>query len=412
MIDLDKWQEILSTIRRHKLRTGLTAFGVFWGIFMLVVLLGAGTGFRNGVEKEFDVAKNAVFVWTQRTSVPYHGLKAGRFIQLNNDDVAALLQQVPEAAVVLPRGQLGSVVAQYGAKSSSFEVKGEYPGYPAIQPFHLTKGRFLNAPDLTERRKVAVIGDRVADVLFPGLDPLGRYFQVKGIFFQIIGIFKGSGKAEQAQQDAQTIIIPLTTLQLAFNKVNQVDYFAFIPKPGIAAKVVEVKAKQLLAKRHDVAPTDDRALGSANVEEEYGRVQGLFIGIDTFSWFVGLGTILAGIIGVSNIMLIVVKERTKEIGIRKALGATPGSIVALIVQESIVLTAVAGLVGLLFGTALMAGISHLIAGQTISFFANPRVNWQVGLLAVTLLAVAGALAGLVPASIAARVQPVVALKDE
>ena len=412
MIDLDKWQEILSTIRRHKLRTGLTAFGVFWGIFMLVVLLGAGTGFRNGVEKEFDVAKNAVFVWTQRTSVPYHGLKAGRFIQLNNDDVAALLQQVPEAAVVLPRGQLGSVVAQYGAKSSLFEVKGEYPGYPAIQPFHLTKGRFLNAPDLTERRKVAVIGDRVADVLFPGLDPLGRYFQVKGIFFQVIGIFKGSGKAEQAQQDAQTIIIPLTTLQLAFNKVNQVDYFAFIPKPGIAAKMVEVKAKQLLAKRHNVAPTDDRALGSANVEEEYGRVQGLFIGIDTFSWFVGLGTILAGIIGVSNIMLIVVKERTKEIGIRKALGATPGSIVALIVQESIVLTAVAGLVGLLFGTALMAGISHLIEGQTISFFANPRVNWQVALLAVTLLAVAGALAGLVPASIAARVQPVVALKDE
>ena len=412
MLNVDSWQEILSTIRRHKLRTGLTAFGVFWGIFMLVVLLGAGMGFRNGVEKEFDVAKNAVFVWTQRTSVPYHGLKAGRFIQLNNDDVAALLQQVPEAAVVLPRGQLGSVVAQYGAKSSSFEVKGEYPGYPAIQPFHLTKGRFLNAPDLTERRKVAVIGDRVADVLFPGLDPLGRYFQVKGIFFQVIGIFKGSGKAEQAQQDAQTIIIPLTTLQLAFNKVNQVDYFAFIPKPGIAAKVVEVKAKQLLAKRHNVAPTDDRALGSANVEEEYGRVQGLFIGIDTFSWFVGLGTILAGIIGVSNIMLIVVKERTKEIGIRKALGATPGSIVALIVQESIVLTAVAGLVGLLFGTALMAGISHLIEGQTISFFANPRVNWQVALLAVTLLAVAGALAGLVPASIAARVQPVVALKDE
>ena len=412
MIDLDKWQEILATIRRHKLRTGLTAFGVFWGIFMLVVLLGAGTGFRNGVEKEFDVAKNAVFVWTQRTSVPYHGLKAGRFIQLNNDDAAALLQQVPEAAVVLPRGQLGSVVAQYGAKSSSFEVKGEYPGYPAIQPFHLTQGRFLNAPDLTERRKVAVIGDRVADVLFPGLDPLGRYFQVKGIFFQVIGIFKGSGKAEQAQQDAQTVIIPLTTLQLAFNKVNQVDYFAFIPKPGIAAEVVETKAKQLLARRHNVAPTDDRALGSANVEKEYGRVQGLFLGIDTFSWFVGLGTILAGIIGVSNIMLIVVKERTKEIGIRKALGATPGSIVALIVQESIVLTAVAGLVGLLFGTALMAGISHLIKDQTISFFANPRVNWQVALLAVTLLAVAGALAGLVPASIAARVQPVVALKDE
>ena len=412
MFDLDKWQEILATVRRHKLRTGLTAFGVFWGIFMLVVLLGASTGLRNGVEREFDVAKNAIFVWTQRTSVPYKGLKAGRFIQFTNDDAAALLREVPEAAVVLPRGGLGSVIAQYEAKSSLFEVKGEYPGYPAVRAVRLTRGRFLNDPDLRERRKVAVIGDRVVDVLFPGQNPMGRYFQIKGIFFQVVGIFKGTGKGEEAQQDAQTIFIPLTTLQVAFNKVNKVDYFAFIPKPGIAASVVETKAKQVLGRQHNVAPTDDRALGSANVEQEYGRVQGLFVGIDGFSWFVSLGTILAGIIGVSNIMLIVVKERTKEIGIRKALGATPGSIISLIVQESIVLTAVAGLIGLLIGTALMAGVSHLIAGQTIPFFANPRVNWQVALLAVVLLAVAGALAGLVPATIAARVQPVVALKDE
>ena len=412
MFDLDKWSEIWSTVRRHKLRTGLTAFGVFWGIFMLVVLLGASTGLRNGVEREFDVAKNAVFVWTQRTSVPYKGLKAGRFIQFTNDDAAALLREVPEAAVVLPRGGLGSVIAQYEAKSSLFEVKGEYPGYPAVRAVRLTRGRFLNDPDLRERRKVAVIGDRVVDVLFPGQNPMGRYFQIKGIFFQVVGIFKGTGKGEEAQQDAQTIFIPLTTLQVAFNKVNKVDYFAFIPKPGIAASVVETKAKQVLGRQHNVAPTDDRALGSANVEQEYGRVQGLFVGIDGFSWFVSLGTILAGIIGVSNIMLIVVKERTKEIGIRKALGATPGSIISLIVQESIVLTAVAGLIGLLIGTALMAGVNHLIAGQTIPFFANPRVNWQVALLAVVLLAVAGALAGLVPAAIAARVQPVVALKDE
>ena len=182
MFDLDKWQEILSTIRRHKLRTGLTAFGVFWGILMLVVLLGAGTGFRNGVEKEFDVAKNAVFVWTQRTSVPYRGLKAGRFIQLNNDDVAALLRQVPEAAVVLPRGQLGSVVAQYGPKSSSFDVKGEYPGYPAVQAFHLTKGRFLNDPDLTERRKVAVHRQPGGRRALPRPGPAGPLLPGEGHF--------------------------------------------------------------------------------------------------------------------------------------------------------------------------------------------------------------------------------------
>ncbi|MBF9236807.1 ABC transporter permease [Hymenobacter sp. BT683] len=413
MFDLDKWQEILGTVQRHKLRTGLTAFGVFWGIFMLAVLLAAGKGFRNGVEKEFDVAKNSVFVWSQRTSVPYMGLKAGRRLQFTNDDVTALEREVPEAALVLPRASLhGTFTVQYGTKNASFSVNGEYPGYPAVQAVNLTSGRFINTMDITGRRKVAVIGDRVLDVLFGQANPLGRYINIKGSYFQVVGVFKGTGKAEEAERNGQTIIVPLTTLQVAFNQTNQVDYFAFIPLTGTPASIVETKAKQVLGRQHKVAPTDDRALGSANVEEEFARVQGLFSGITAFSWLVSIGTILAGIIGVSNIMLIVVKERTKEIGIRKALGATPGSIVSLIVQESIVLTAAAGLVGLLGGTALMAGISAMIEGEDISFFANPQVDVGVALLAVALLVGAGALAGLLPATIAARVQPVVALKDE
>jgi putative ABC transport system permease protein len=413
MLDLDKWSEIWSTVRRHKLRTALTAFGVFWGIFMLVVLLGAGKGFRNGVEKEFSVAKNAIFVWTQRTSVPYMGLKAGRFIQLTNDDVQAIEREVPEAAFILPRCELrGTFTVQVPPKSGSFTVKGEYPGYPAVQALDLQQGRFVNEMDIRERRKVAIIGNRVVEVLFEGADPMGKYVNIKGIYFRVVGVFKGSGRPEEAQQNAQTIFIPLTTLQVAFNQVNKVDYFAFIPKPGIRSAVVETKVKEVLRRQHKVAPTDDRAFGSANVEEEYARVQGLFTGISGFSWLVSIGTILAGIIGVSNIMLIVVKERTKEIGIRKALGATPWSIVSLIVQESIVLTAVAGMIGLLMGTALMAGISTLIAGQDMGFFANPQVDVGVALTAVVLLVSAGALAGLVPATIAAQVQPVVALKDE
>jgi len=413
MFDLDKWQEILGTVRRHKLRTGLTAFGVFWGIFMLVVLLGAGKGFRNGVEREFNVAKNAVFVWSQRTSVPYAGLKVGRFIQFTNDDVAALEREVPEAAVILPRSSLGGTfTVQYETKSSSFSVNGEYPGYPAVKAVHLTSGRFINKPDIRERRKVAVIGYRVAEVLFGAQNPLGQQIRIKGIFFRVVGLFKGEGKPENAQEEAQTIIIPLTALQVTFNQVNQVGYFALIPKPNIPAVVVETKVKQILARQHKVAPTDERAFGSANVEEEYKQVQGLFTGISSFSWLVSVGTILAGIIGVSNIMLIVVKERTKEIGIRKALGATPWSIVSLIVQESIVITAAAGLLGLLFGTALMAGINSLIAGQDVGFFANPQVDVGVAGTAVALLIVAGAVAGLVPAMKAAQVQPVVALKDE
>ncbi|GAA3919218.1 ABC transporter permease [Hymenobacter algoricola] len=413
MFDLDKWSEIWATVRRHKLRTGLTAFGVFWGIFMLVVLLGAGKGFRNGVEGEFNVAKNAVFVWTQRTSVPYAGLKVGRFIQLTNDDVATLEREVPEAAVILPRSSLdGTFTVQYGTKSSSFSVNGEYPGYPAVEALHLTSGRFINNIDIRDRRKVAVIGDRVAEVLFGAANPMGQQIRIKGIFFRVVGLFKGEGKPENAQERAQTIIIPLTALQVTFNQVNQVGYFAFLPKTGVPAALVETKVKQVLARQHKVAPTDERAFGSANVEEEYARVQGLFTGISGFSWLVSIGTILAGIIGVSNIMLIVVKERTKEIGIRKALGATPWSIVSLIVQESIVITAAAGLLGLLFGTALMAGINALIAGQNVGFFANPQVDIGVAATAVALLVVAGAVAGLVPAMKAAQVQPVVALKDE
>ncbi|SFQ49547.1 ABC transporter permease [Hymenobacter arizonensis] len=413
MFNVDTWQEIWGTVRRHKLRTGLTAFGVYWGIFMLVVLLGAGRGFQNGVEKEFDVAKNAVFIWSQRTSEPYAGLKVGRFIRFTNDDVAALNREIPEAAAILPRGSLdGTFTVQYGTKSSSFSVNGEYPNYPAVKAVNMTSGRFINEPDITERRKVAVIGNRVAEVLFGSQNPLGQQIRIKGIYFLVVGLFKGEGKPENAQEEAQTIIIPLTALQHTFNQVNRVGYFAFIPKPGIPAAVVETKAKQVLARQHKVAPTDERAFGSANVEEEYAKVQGLFAGITSFGWLVSVGTILAGIIGVSNIMLIVVKERTKEIGIRKALGATPWSIVSLIVQESIVLTAVAGLFGLLVGTALMAGIDALIAGEDVGFFANPRVDIGVAGAAIVLLVVAGAVAGLVPALQAARVQPVVALKDE
>lgn len=413
MFDLDKWSEIWATVRRHKLRTGLTAFGVFWGIFMLVVLLGAGKGMRNGVEKQFNVAKNAVFVWSQRTSVPYAGLKVGRTIQFTNDDVAALQREVPEAALVLPRASLGGTfTVEYGTKSATFSVNGEYPGYPAVRPVVLTAGRFVNEPDIRERRKIAIIGDRVATVLFGAANPIGQSIRIKGIFFRVAGTFRGSGRPEDSQQDAQTIFIPLTALQVTFNKVNQVDFFAFIPKTGTPAKQVELKAKQVLARQHRVAPNDERAFGSANVEEEYSRVQGLFTGISSFSWLVSVGTILAGIIGVSNIMLIVVKERTKEIGIRKALGATPWSVVSLIVQESIVITAAAGMLGLLAGTALMAGINYLLAGQQVGFFTNPQVDVNVALTAVLLVVVAGALAGLIPATKAAQVQPVVALKDE
>ncbi|MHC2990060.1 ABC transporter permease, partial [Pontibacter sp. HJ8] len=390
--------------------------GVFWGIFMLVLLLGAGKGLENGIMAEFNIAKNAVFVWTQRTSVPYMGLKAGRTIKMTNDDMEAIRISVPEVAVLAPSNQVdGDFAVVYGTKSSAFTVNGETPEVLQVKPTNVVKGRFINQKDIDERRKVAVVGPRTLELLFAKEeDPIGKYISIKGIYFQIVGTFAPVGKDEDVVQDAQTIYIPTTTLQQAFNKPNEVGFFAMTPKPGIPAAVVEEKVKQLLMKRHDVAPTDLKAFGSANVEEEYQDIQGMFAGIAGFSWLVSIGTIIAGIIGVGNIMLIVVKERTKEIGVRKALGATPLSIVSLIIQESIVITGLAGYVGLLAGTGLVALIESLMIKYEVQagFFGAPEVNLGIAITATVLLVVAGALAGLIPATKAARVNPVVALQEE
>lgn len=416
MIDIDKWTEIYDTVKKHKLRTALTAFGVFWGIFMLVVLLGAGKGLENGITSEFNIAKNAVFVWTQRTSVPYMGMNAGRTIQLTNDDVAAIRASIPEVGVVAPSSQLwGDFSVNYKDKSSAFTVNGETPDMLSVKPMKVKTGRFVNEIDMQEKRKVAVVGPRVLEVLFPNeKNPIGKYISIKGSYFQVVGTFEPVGKGEDVVEDAKVIYIPLTALQQTYNQINKVGFMAMVPKPGVPAAVIEEKTKTLLMQRHRVAPTDLKAFGSANVEKEFQEVQGLFAGIAGFSWLVSIGTIVAGIIGVGNIMLIVVKERTKEIGIRKALGATPLSIISLIIQESIVITGLAGYVGLLGGTGIIALIEYVMRKNDVQagFFGIPEVNPGIALTATVLLVVTGALAGLIPATKAARVNPVVALKDE
>ena len=415
MIDIDKWTEIYNTVKKHKLRTALTAFGVFWGIFMLVVLLGAGKGLENGVVQEFNVAKNAVFIWTQRTSVPYMGLKAGRFVQLTNDDVAAIRTNVPEVAVIAPNNQLrGDFSVSHNNKSAAFTVRGETPEMLQVRPTKVVKGRFINQKDIAERRKVAVVGPRTLELLFKDTDPIGKYIDIKGSYFLVVGTFEPIGKGEDIVEDAKIIYLPNTSLQQTFNQPNQVNSLAMVPQPGVPAAVIEEKVKALLMKRHHVAPEDVKAFGSANVEKEFQDVQGLFMGIAGFSWLVSIGTIFAGIIGVGNIMLIVVKERTKEIGIRKALGATPWSIISLIIQESIVITGVAGYTGLLAGTGIIATIEYFMRKYDVQagFFGIPEIDLGIALAATILLVLAGALAGLIPAAKAARVNPVVALKDE
>ncbi len=417
MFDLDKWQEIYASVRKHQLRTILTCFGVFWGIFMLVVMLGASSGLENGVKSTLDIAANSIFVWSNKTSEPYKGLKAGRFIRFNTEDVEALRNQIPEIGVLCPRNGMDASPVNYKSKSAVFDVMGDYPDYVYLKKMDILKGRFLNNKDITERRKVAVVGEEIIKQFFGEnntKNPLGEYISIRGVFFQIIGVFRTKGRGEDVVQDAKTIHIPHRTMQTCFNQGNQVYFFGLVPQKGTPSAFVETRVKEVLASRHNVAPNDLKAFGSANVEEEFKKAQGLFDGIAGFSWVVSIGTILAGIVGVSNIMLIVVKERTKEIGIRKALGATPFSIISLILQESIVITTVAGYTGLLLGVGLIEGINQLLTltNSHGEFFGYPEVNANVAIASLIVLIFAGALAGLLPALNAVRVNPIVALKDE
>ena len=416
MFDYDKWQEIYLTIRKHKLRTALTAFGVFWGIFMLVVLLGAGNGLENGVMRDFDFAKNSVFVWTQRTSIPYKGFKPGRFINLNNDDIIAIRSNINEVDVIAPRNYLeGEFSINYKDKSASFFVFGDYPDYLEVKPMLISRGRFINNLDIKEKRKIAVIGRRVVEVLFdPEEDPIGEYIRIKGVHFKVVGIFDTRQKGENAIYDVQTIYIPNTAMQHVFNQGNKIGWFAFLPKEKIRAAVVEEKTKLLLAKRHKVHPDDRQAFASWNLEEEYQKMQTLFAGIRGFSWIVAIGTIIAGMVGVGNIMMIIVKERTKEIGIRKSVGAKPWSLISMIIQESLVITGISGYLGLVLGVVLVEVINYVMVQFNLEsgFFANPEVDFQVAVSAIIVLVVAGTLAGLIPGIKAAKVDPVIALRDE
>ncbi len=420
MFDYDKWQEIFGTIRKNKLRTFLTMFGVFWGIFMLMILMGSGNGLENGVVQNFSGwALNAGFMWSNKTTMPYEGMQPGRYIGFDNRDKVAIEQQVEGIEYLAPRLNLqswstGNNITR-ATKSGSFRVYGDYPEYQKVQIVDLPEGRHINAMDIAEKRKVAVLGQYVRDVLFEkGEDPLGDYIKINGIYFQVVGIFKSKRRSEQATRDEQTIYVPFTTFQQAFNAGDRIHWFAYTAKDGVSVSEVEADMKSVLKERHMINPEDENALGGENLEEEFQKVHRLFNGIEMFIWIVGVGTLLAGVIGVSNIMLIVVKERTKEIGIRKSIGATPGSIIGMIIQESVFITLIAGYTGLVLGNLLLGLVSYFMesSGADTGMFKNPEINLGTALLSLLLLVVSGALAGLIPASKAAAVNPIEALHSE
>ena len=416
LLDADKWQEILSGLKKHKLRTALTAFGVFWGIFMLVLLVGIGNGLETGVMRNFeDMAVNTIYMWSEQTSLPYKGLKAGRWFPLTNEDTEALKATFPEIQNLSPQLNLwGEYTVDRKDKSSSFKVSGVGPEYLKIRATRIEKGRPFNLLDMRRNRKVAIIGTRVPEVLFAkGEDPLGQYIKIKGVYFQVVGVL-GTKAVGGNREEAETIAIPFSTMQQTFNMKNWVHVYCMNVKTDRPLAEVEGRIKSFLASRHQVSPQDPRAIGSWNNARDFESLNGLFAGVKAFIWIVGIGTIVAGIVGVSNIMLIIVKERTREIGIRMAVGATPGSIIGMIIQESVLITSVSGYMGMVAGVGAIELVSRLMDVLKLQnqYFSNPYVDIRIAITATVLLVVAGTGAGLFPALRAASIKPIEALKEE
>lgn len=421
MFSRDNWSEIIEALSSNWFRTLLTAFGVLWGIFILVILLAAGKGLENGVKQGFGgMATNSMFMWTQTPSKPYKGLPKGRRYNFKTGDVAAIKQGIPQLRFVSPRNQLGgfgganNVVR--GLKTGAYNVYGDYPEVIQQEPMDITSGRFINYSDINENRKVAIIGEGVRKEMYEvGEEVIGSYIKINGVNFMVIGTYKkkgnNNGNAEEAQKQ---IYVPFTAFSQAFNMGENVAWMAITAQDGTSITSLKSQIFDIIKARHSIHPEDDRAIGNFDLFEEFSKVNGLFIALQAVAYFVGILVLLSGIIGISNIMLIVVKERTNEIGIRRALGATPWSIRGQILLESIFLTIISGMAGIALATGLIALVNMQLSGMDTSdmMFANPSVDLGVVFTALAILIVSGLLAGLIPAQNAIRVKPVDALRTE
>lgn len=410
MFDIDKWQEIISTLQQNRLRTFLTGFSVAWGIFMLIVLLGSGKGLQNGVEQQFsNSASNAIWIWGGQTSAAYKGMKPGRDISFRNADYTEVKNM---KGIEFASGRYniwGNNPVTYKNEYGAFDIRSAHPDYRDIEKISMVEGRYINEKDMREGRKVAMISGLVRESLFKKEDPMGKFININGVPFMVVGIYTD---LDLRNRGLRTIYVPISAAQRVFQGSDRIHSLVVTTGDASvdASKAIESKIKENFAKRHVFDVKDERAMGTWNATEEYHKMQGLFLGIRIFIWIVGIGTIIAGIVGVSNIMMIVVNERFKEIGVRKAIGATPASIISLILTESVFITSVAGYIGLILGIGLM----ELIAGNMPPnpFFVRPEVSLKLALTATLILIVAGAIAGFVPARRAASIQPVEALKDE
>jgi putative ABC transport system permease protein len=410
MFDSDKWQEIFGTIKKNKLRTFLTLLGIGCGMFMLVILLGAGNSFRDGVMSDFNFATNSGFIWGRRTTISHNGFQPGKRVQFDNSDTKMLWSRIPEMKYLAPRNSLGGAMTVYKSKSASFEVFGDYPDYNMIEIKNIPEGRFINKNDIDESRKVCVIGSGVIKQLFEkDEDPIGKFITVKNANFRVVGIIKPA-RGGGDEESESSIHIPFTTFQKAFNFGDGVGWYGYSVADNADLSIIEPKIIELLKEKNNIHPLDEDAVGNFNLQAEYDEINGLFNGLTYFTWFVGISTLFAGIIGISNIMLIIVKERTKEIGIRKSLGATPSSIVSLIIQESVFLTLIGGYFALVFGLFLLEVIGAIMPEDGDMPFSTPTVDPMVVIGALGILVLGGALAGIMPARKAAAVSPIEAIR--
>lgn len=421
MFKKDNWEEIIQALTANPFRTILTAFGVFWGIFILVILLAAGNGLENGIKKGFDgIATNTMFMWSQTTSKAYKGLPKTRRYDFRNSDVAALKAALPDLLYVSPRNQLGdfngtnNVVR--GTKTSSFTIYGDYPELIKQQPMDIIKGRFVNQQDILEKRKVCVIGKGVISELYgKEEEAIGTYIKINSINFMVVGVYKSKQQGGNAEQEQKNIFIPFTTFQQAFNYGDKVGWMALTAKDETSITDLKPKILELIKALHSVNPTDDRAVGNFDLYEQFNKVQSLFNILKIIAYFVGTLVLISGVIGISNIMLIVVKERTKEIGIRRALGATPSAIRGQILSESIFLTIISGMLGIAVATGIIAILNMVLdsmPADSNTMFANPSVDLGVVFVALLILVGSGLLAGFIPAQTAINVKPVDALRTE
>tara|TARA_R110000787_G_scaffold43892_1_gene107417 strand:- start:13362 stop:14621 length:1260 start_codon:yes stop_codon:yes gene_type:complete len=419
MFNKDRWNEILEALNANRFRTLITAFGVFWGIMILVLLLALTNGLKNGVSADFgDFATNSIFMWSQSTSISYKGLPKGRRYNFKIQDVAILKEKMPILKYVSPRNQLGGYRGANNVtrkeKTGAFSVSGDYPEFIYQQPMDIIKGRFVNYSDINEKRKVAIIGVGVVKSLYDrGEEPLETFIKINGVNFMVIGVFKNSNSNGDEEEDANTIFVPFSTFSQVFNFGDNVSWMAITAEDNVSITSLKPEIFSIIKKQHTVHPDDERAIGNWDLAKQFAKIMGLFSILTFVGFFVGTLVLLSGAIGISNIMLIVVKERTKEIGVRRALGATPWGVRMQILQESLTLTIISGMAGVAFASGVIWFMNFLLASVgPLENFANPSVDIKVILIALLILVFFGVLAGLIPAIRATKMKPIDALRTE